>query len=223
MMRCVREELKFVRLGLHFICLNCKLACRGAGAQGFGSWKPRLQVRRADWKLFTFFSGPSSSSSSSCAPLVFCFSLKNVMRRPQKAAKSLRISRSMHICGLCFLCYRLNSSCGREEQHKSLVNAFVGCDRRGSEGFQGAGLLQWQTLGLEAAAKWPRTKAKSPTCTHNNDPDLWPRQFSEPARENREYICGYTYITLPDCISFASAHLHLWESITKLASASDFV
>lgn len=64
------EELKFVRLALHFIWLNCKLVWLGSRGSWLG-WLgclQGLQVCRVDWKLFTFFACPPPSSSSLVFP-----------------------------------------------------------------------------------------------------------------------------------------------------------
>lgn len=72
MMRGVWEELKFVRLALHFICLNCKLVC--SWSQGICIW-PLATL--PGWLKIVYHhlpstSGPSSASASASAPpLVF--------------------------------------------------------------------------------------------------------------------------------------------------------
>lgn len=149
-------------------------------------------------------------------------------KRPPRVSGWGSADRSMHICGLCFLCCRLAGWLAKfvmwsKGTTQSLVNAFV---RGNCRGFAGRD-WEWNAMtdswpwGGGKMAKWPRTKAKSPTCTHNNDPD-----FMAPAilrsRIGNTYV-GYLYINLADCISFGFADLHLWESIATLASASDFV
>lgn len=84
------EELKFVRLALHFIWLNCKLVWLGSR----GSWPSWVG-------LDAYMAYKFAELIENCLPSLLAhrhhhllwFSLKNVNRRPQKAAKSLQDQR----------------------------------------------------------------------------------------------------------------------------------
>lgn len=83
-------------------------------------------------------------------------------KRPPRVSGWGSADRSMHICGLCFLCCRLAGWLAKfvmwsRGTAQSLVNAFVRGNCRGFAGVLQAGIgseMQWQTLGLEAAEKW---------------------------------------------------------------------
>lgn len=81
-------------------------------------------------------------------------------KRPPRVSGWGSADRSMHICGLCFLCCRLAGWLAKfvmwsRGTAQSLVNAFVRGNCRGFAGVLQAGIgseMQWQTLGLEV--KW---------------------------------------------------------------------
>lgn len=160
-MRGVWEELKFVRLALHFICLNCKLVC--SWSQGICIW-PLATL--PGWLKIVYHHlpstlGPSSASASaSVPPLVF------PEERDPKAAKGRqesldgdrRIDRCIFVVFVFFVAgWLAKFVMWSRGTAQSLVNAFVRGNCRGFAGVLQAGIgseMQWQTLGLEAAEKW---------------------------------------------------------------------